>query len=107
MIHPALNLPVVAIGLLCQRHRIKTLALFGSAIREDFGSDSDVDFLVEFTPDAAPDLTQIVAIQHELEQLVGRPVDLVERKAVEHSRNYIRRRQILSRLEPVYVACPL
>ena len=104
MINPALDLPVAAICRVCQQHRIKTLALFGSALREDFRAESDVDFLVEFTPDAAPNLTQIVAIQHELERLVGRPVDLVERNAVEHSRNYIRRRQILSQLEPIYVA---
>lgn len=104
MIHPALKLPVAAIHQVCRQHRIKTLALFGSAIREDFGSDSDVDFLVEFTPDATPDLTQMLTLQRELEQLVGRPVDLVERHAVEHSRNYLRRRQILSRLESVYVA---
>lgn len=104
MIHPALKLPVAALHHVCQQHRIKTLALFGSAIREDFGTDSDVDFLVEFSPDATPDLTQLITLQHELEQLVGRPVDLVERHAVEQSRNYIRRRQILSRLKPVYVA---
>jgi uncharacterized protein len=104
MINPAVHLPLAAIGQVCQAHRIKTLALFGSAVREDFRADSDVDILVEFAPDAAPDIAEVVAIQDELERLIGRPVDLLERKSVEHSRNYIRRRAILSQIEPIYVA---
>lgn len=104
MINPSLHLPLAAISQVCQAHRIKTLALFGSAVREDFHADSDVDVLVEFAPDAAPDFAEVVAIQDELEQLIGRPVDLLERKSVEQSRNYIRRRAILSRIEPIYVA---
>jgi hypothetical protein len=104
MINPAVHLPLTAISQVCQAHRIKTLALFGSAVREDFRADSDVDVLVEFAPDAAPDFAEVVAIQEALERLIGRPVDLLERKAVEQSRNYIRRRAILSRIEPIYVA---
>jgi predicted nucleotidyltransferase len=104
MINPALHLPLAAISQVCQAHRIKTLALFGSAVREDFRADSDVDVLVEFAPDAAPDLAEVVAVQEALEGLIGRPVDLLERRAVEQSRNYIRRRAILSQMEPIYVA---
>ena len=104
MINLALRLPLTGIEQLCRRHRIKSLALFGSAVREDFNPDSDVDFLVEFSPDGPPDFAQILGIQAELERLVGRPVDLIERRAVEQSRNYIRRHQILSHLEPIYVA---
>lgn len=104
MIHPSVHLPLTAIGEICQAHRIKTLALFGSAVREDFGADSDVDVLVEFSPDTTPDFAEILAIQNELELLFRRPVDLLERRAVEQSRNYIRRRAILSRIEPIYVA---
>jgi predicted nucleotidyltransferase len=104
MINPALKLPLAAISQVCRNHRIKTLALFGSAIHEDFRADSDVDFLVEFAPDAEPGLTELFSLQQELERLVGHPVDLVERKAVEQSRNYIRRHHILRQVEPVYVA---
>jgi uncharacterized protein len=104
MINPTLTLPLTDIQQLCRRHRLKSLALFGSAIREDFRPDSDVDFLVEFSPEASPDFGQLLDIQAELERLVGHPVDLIERRAVEQSRNYIRRHQILSRLEPIYVA---
>jgi hypothetical protein len=104
MINPAVHLPLAAISQVCQAHRIKTLALFGSAVREDFRADSDVDVLVEFAPDAAPDFAEVVAIQEELERLIGCPVDLLERKSVVQSRNYIRRRAILSQIEPIYVA---
>ncbi len=104
MINPAVHLPLAAISQICQAHRIKTLALFGSAIREDFLADSDVDLLVEFIADAVPDFAEVQAIQEELVRLLGRPVDLLERKAVEQSRNHIRRRAILSQIEPIYVA---
>jgi predicted nucleotidyltransferase len=104
MINPSVHLPLAAIGQVCEAHRIKTLALFGSAVREDFGADSDVDLLVEFAPDTAPDLAKILALQNELEVLFRRPVDLLERRSVERSRNYLRRRAILSQIEPIYVA---
>lgn len=104
MINPTIHLPLTAISHLCQAHRIKTLALCGSAIREDFRADSDVDVLVEFAPDAVPDFAEVLAIQRELEGLIRRPVDLLERKAVEQSRNYFRRHAILNRIEPIYAA---
>ncbi|MBK5965758.1 DNA polymerase subunit beta [Thiocystis minor] len=104
MINQRLKLPMADIRQVCRSHRIKSLALFGSAIREDFRPDSDVDFLVEFSPDTPPDFARILDIQSELERLVGHPVDLIERRAVEQSRNYIRRHQILNHLEPIYVA---
>ena len=80
------------------------LEVFGSAVRgTDFDwSRSDVDFLVTFTPDARDDLTAFVDLKDELEKLLGRPVDLIEREAIEASRNYIRRRAILRVVETVY-----
>lgn len=102
MINPAIHLPLTAISHLCQAFRIKTLALCGSAIREDFRVDSDVDVLFEFAPDAAPDFAEVLAIQRELERRIRRPVDLLERKALEQSRNYIHRHDILNRIEPIY-----
>lgn len=104
MINPALNLPMSIIDEFCRNHRIKMLALFGSALRDDFRADSDVDLLVEFAPDAEPGLFELAALEAELESLLGRPVDLVEKQAVEQSRNYIRRHQILTHMEPIYVA---
>jgi hypothetical protein len=88
----------------CRRWKISELDLFGSALRDDFGPESDVDVLVSFAEDARWSLLDMVAMQEELKQLLGREVDLVERHAVEASENYIRRRHILSSAEPVYVA---
>jgi predicted nucleotidyltransferase len=65
---------------------------------------SDADFLIEFEPGADPDMAGFLDVKEALEVVVGRSVDLVDRIAVEQSRNYLRRRQILLDAEPVYVA---
>jgi predicted nucleotidyltransferase len=78
--------------------------LFGSYARGEADPDSDMDVLVDFEEGAEPGLLEIVGLQNELSQILGRPVDLVERKAVEQSENYIRRRHILDTAETVYVA---
>jgi len=88
----------------CQQHRIRRLALFGSVLREDFRPDSDIDVLVDFEDGAEPGLFELVGMQEELSRVLNRQVDLVERKAVEQSENYIRRRHILNSAETVYVA---
>lgn len=104
MIHPELQLPRKAIEDFCRRHRIKSLAVFGSATRADFRPDSDVDVLVEFERDAKHSLFDMVHIQDELAHIVGRRIDLVERRGIENSENYIRRKHILNSAETVYVA---
>lgn len=88
----------------CRAHRIENLAFFGSVLRDDFGPDSDVDVLVSFAPGVSCGLFEMVHIEQELEAILGRKVDLIEREAVEQSENYIRRRCILETQEPVYVA---
>lgn len=103
MINPALRLPRGELESFCRRHRIKTLSLFGSATRQDFGPESDVDLLVEFVEGTPVSLFDIVEMQEELSAMTGRPVDLVERRGVEHSENYIRRKHILSTAETLYV----
>ena len=70
-----------AVSAFCRRHRIKRLALFGSAIRNDFRSDSDLDMLVEFEPGQVPGL-DFIAIERELSELLGRRVDLVTPKSL-------------------------
>ena len=61
----------------CQEHGIKRLAIFGSALREDFGPESDIDVLVEFEPDRIPGLLGIAGMELELSELfTGRKVDL-------------------------------
>jgi uncharacterized protein len=93
-----------AIAAFCRKWRIRELALFGSALRDDFGPESDVDLLVSFPEGVSYGLFEMVRIADELEAVLGRKVDLVEREAVEQSENYIRRRYILDSQEPLYVA---
>ena len=97
-------IPTEEIEAFCKRNHIRSFGLFGSALREDFGPGSDVDVLVEFEQGQEPDLFKLVEIQDELSEMLGRKVDLVERKAVEKSENYIRRRHILESVEQIYVA---
>ena len=99
-----IDMPREKMEAFCRRNHIRALSLFGSALRDDFRADSDVDVLVEFEQGQEPDLMQIVAVQDELSEILGRNVDLVERQSVEKSENYIRRRHILESLETVYVA---
>lgn len=60
----------------CQRHGIVKLALFGSALRDDFGPESDVDVLVEFAPGHRVGLIRLSAMERELSDMLGRRVDL-------------------------------
>jgi predicted nucleotidyltransferase len=96
--------PKDRITAFCQKWRITELALFGSVLREDFRSDSDVDVLVTFSPDSDWGVDHLLDMKEELEALFGRAVDLVEKRLVEESRNYIRRKHILSHMEAVYAA---
>jgi len=98
------DIPQERLNAFCRRHRVRRLSVFGSALREDFRPDSDVDILVSFEEGAHHSLFDLVTMQDELEVILGRSVDLVEREAVEQSENYIRRRHILANEEPVYVA---
>lgn len=99
-----MEIPQEQIAAFCRRWKVVEFSLFGSALREDFGPESDVDVLVSFAGDTPWSLMALVRMEEELEQIFGREVDLVERAAVERSENYIRRRHILSSAEPVYVA---
>ena len=64
-----------AIAAFCRRHHIRRLAFFGSAVRADFGPQSDVDVLVEFDLGHTPGLA-FFTMQDELSDLLGRKVDL-------------------------------
>lgn len=98
-----LHLPRESLVALCRRWQIRELALFGSVLRDDFRPDSDVDVLVTFQPEISRTLFDLVRLQSELESLLSRKVDVVERKAIEKSENFIRREHILKSLEPIYV----
>ncbi len=75
MIHTNIRLPVGQITEFCRRHHIRRLAIFGSALRDDFRPDSDIDVLVEFEPGHIPGLA-FFGMQAELSAILQRPVDL-------------------------------
>ena len=100
---PKFDLPHEAIANFCRRWKIVRLELFGSALRDDFGPESDLDFLYTFSDDARWGW-DFVTIGDELSALVGRPVDLVSRRAVERSHNWIRRKAILETAQTLYAA---
>jgi predicted nucleotidyltransferase len=89
---------------LCRRWKIVELSVFGSVLRDDFRPDSDVDVLVTFAPDGDWSLFDHVEMEDELSNLLGRKADLITRRAVERSTNWIRRDAILGTSEPLYVA---
>lgn len=103
MTEPRIHIPTLAIEDFCRRWKISEFSLFGSVLREDFRPDSDVDFLVSFHEGAKPGWPAIVDLHDELSALLQRPVQVVERPAVEAAENYIKRRHILATAEPVYV----
>ncbi len=86
---------------LCRRWNVRELALFGSALRDDFGPESDVDLLVQFQPGAGWSLFDLVDMQDELGAIFGRPAHLVEGDGL---RNPFRRAAILRTKEVIYAA---
>lgn len=99
---PAIEFPEEAMGEFCARWKIGEMSLFGSALRDDFGPDSDVDVLVSFAPDAEWSLFDHLRMEEDLSGLLGRDVDIVTRRAVERSANWIRRESILESARLVY-----
>lgn len=99
--NPKLSIPRDRLAAFCRAHGIRRLAIFGSALREDFRPDSDVDVLVEFEAGRTPTLFDIAEMQQELSALFGgRKVDL--RTPGDLSRYF--RRQVLEEAEVQYAA---
>ncbi len=88
----------------CKRWKIRELALFGSALRDDFRSDSDLDILVTFAPDADWGLLDHIQMQLELQRVFQREVDLISKRALERSTNWVRREEILRTAQILYPA---
>ena len=99
-----ISIPRKRLAEYCKRWKITELALFGSVLREDFRPSSDIDVLVSFSSKAKISLFDLVRMQNELKDIFGREVDLVERRAIEKSENYIRRQSILRNTKVIYAA---
>jgi hypothetical protein len=76
MTRSRINIQHEHIADFCRHHHIRRLALFGSVLRKDFDSDSDVDVLVEFEPNKRVGLIRLAVIELELGEILGRKVDL-------------------------------
>ena len=96
-----IELPMADIERFCQKWQITEFALFGSVLREDFGPERDVDALVTFRSAAPWTLWNLIEMRDELGALLGRPVDMVEKRAL---RNPFRRREILATRQVVYAS---
>jgi predicted nucleotidyltransferase len=98
------EIPSDKIAEYCRRWKITELALFGSALRDDFNVESDIDVLVTFDRDAHWTLFDMVDMREELKDIFGREVDLVSRRGIESSQNYLRRKAILSSAKVIHVS---
>lgn len=76
MTHHNIEMPRDRLAEFCRRNHIRRISLFGSVLRDDFGPESDVDFLVEFEPGQTPGLFGIAAMEIELSEMIGRKADL-------------------------------
>lgn len=78
-----MNIDTDKIAEFCRKWNVTEFAVFGSALRDDFGPDSDVDVLVTFAPDARVGLITLGKMEIELGELLGRKVDLVRKGGLE------------------------
>jgi len=93
------------IGELCRRYNVAELSVFGSLLRDDFGPESDIDFLVVFRDnDYGPWMGKLQRMEEDLGALLGREVELVPKESVLRSENWIRRNHILSTAQVIYVS---
>ncbi len=99
-----LGVPMSVIAEFCDRWGVEELAVFGSVLRDDFGPESDIDVLVRFKEGRTVGLFAAAEMSRELAEMFAREVDLMTRAAIERSRNYIRRKNILETARLVHAA---
>lgn len=91
-----IEVPLSEIKQLCKKYYINKFALFGSVLREDFTSNSDIDVLVEFQSEHVPGFIKFNQIQKEISQLFnGREIDLVTARFL----NYQIKDKILNKMK--------
>jgi predicted nucleotidyltransferase len=96
-----LTLPMDQIAALCEKYQVEELSVFGSVLRDDFGPDSDVDFLVVFDKDDyGPWMGKLTGLETELTDVIGRKVDLVPKPLLK----WVIRDRVLAEAQPIYVA---
>jgi uncharacterized protein len=97
-----LKLPREKLVAFCKKWKIQELSFFGSFVRDDFGPQSDIDVLAKFARNHGWSLFDHVDAKDELAEILGRPVDLVSKTAIEKSRNPLRKEMILGEAKVYY-----
>lgn len=95
-----IDLPIESINVLCQRYQVRELALFGSALGDSFGPESDLDLLVEFQPEAQIGFMKLAEMQREFSAVFNRKVDLVPKRGLKPKI----RQAIISSAEVLYAS---
>ena len=97
-----IELPMEKVTEFCHKWQVTEFTLFGSVLRDDFRPDSDIDIMVEFDPAACPTFSTLDRMEAELKIIFNRDIDLITRQGIASSRNYLRRREILSSAQVIY-----
>jgi uncharacterized protein len=97
-----IEIPIKKIAEFCDQWQVNEFSLFGSVLRADFRSDSDIDVLIDFDNQAKPTLFDLVDMEEQLQGIFHRDIDLVTRQGIENSDNYLRRQAILSTTQQIY-----
>lgn len=95
-------IPLNVLQDFCLKWKIKTFYIFGSILRDDFKTNSDIDVMVEFSSDAEWTLLDHVEMRDELVSLSGRSIDLLTKKSIERSQNKTRKEEILRTAKAIY-----
>lgn len=104
LIYQRLKISPKILADFCERNEIAELAVFGSVLRSDFNDNSDIDLLVSYKPTAKRGILEKMHLNEEFQNLFNREVDLVSKNAIQKSKNWIRRQNILDSAEIIYVA---
>ena len=96
------EIPQEQITAFCKKWKIDELSLFGSALRDDFRADSDIDILINLHPGQTMTLESFLDMRDELSTIFdGREIDLVQKRLL---KNPFRRHEILTHREVLYAA---
>ena len=102
MLSNQITLSKEELAAFCKRWKVIEFALFGSATREDFSPESDIDALVNFSVQSEWGLFDHIQMKQELKELFGRNVDLITRRSLEQSRNDLLRAEIFEGMKVIY-----
>ncbi len=98
----SVDIPVEPLYQFCQRWKVSELAVFGSALHENYPLESDLDLLISFDEDAQWGLFDLVNMESELGIIFNKEIDLIEKNAVFNSENYLRRKGILENAQIIF-----